>query len=197
MGDDRILDPLCNLQLWSWPWTFKVKLWNGCILRMGGPIYMEWILSIGCWTHYVTLTFNLTHELGLLFSRITFQIAISYRWWAHYETLDLQYGLAHGLMIISNILATNGLMQNCYSFQPAGPLMSCPFFDQWTEGCCHSLNVLFNSPALNLFRKQKYIFVFLIVSRHWDGQLYDYSSVVLNNIWPCVHNYASLYIYIS
>ena len=49
---------------------------------MGGPIDTEQkgYESIGCWTRYVTLTFNLTHDLGLGFSRLNFQIAISQEW---------------------------------------------------------------------------------------------------------------------
>ena len=28
---DRVLCLLCDLQLWPWPWIFKVKFWNWCI----------------------------------------------------------------------------------------------------------------------------------------------------------------------
>ena len=112
----RMLDPLSDLVLWSWPWTSKVKLWNSWIPRMGGSIDMEWkgCESIGCWTHYVILTFNLTHDFGLRFSRLNFQIAIfrngRINWpgmkgmwliwcWTHYASLDLQYGLARRLRL--------------------------------------------------------------------------------------------------
>ena len=73
----RMLNPLCDHEFWYWSWTFKVKLWNRRISRMGEPIDMEWkgCLSIGCWTHYVTLTFNLTLDLGFL--RINFHRHIS------------------------------------------------------------------------------------------------------------------------
>ena len=37
----------------------------------------------------------------------------------------------------------NGSMWNCYSFQPVGPWMGCPFSDLGAEGCCRSLNALF------------------------------------------------------
>ena len=34
------------------------------------------------------------------------------------------------------------VMWNCYSFQPVGPCMDCPFSDLGAEGCCRSLNAL-------------------------------------------------------
>ena len=56
---------------------------------MEGPIDMErkGCESIGCWTHYVTLAFNLIHYIGLGFSRLNFHTAISttmtsqWAWW--------------------------------------------------------------------------------------------------------------------
>ena len=41
MGVDKMLNPRCDIELWSWPWTFKVKLWNRRMPRMVGPIDME------------------------------------------------------------------------------------------------------------------------------------------------------------
>ena len=38
---DRVLYLLCGLQLWPWPWIFKVKFWKCAISGMGGPIDME------------------------------------------------------------------------------------------------------------------------------------------------------------
>ena len=38
---NRMLDPLCDLELWPWPLIFKFKFWNCCISWMGGPIDME------------------------------------------------------------------------------------------------------------------------------------------------------------
>ena len=37
-----MLNPLCGLELWPWPWNFKVKFWNGPIPGTGWPIDMEW-----------------------------------------------------------------------------------------------------------------------------------------------------------
>ena len=57
-----VLGQLFDLGLWPhpWPepWIFKVKIWNRHISVMGEPTDMEWkgFVSIGCWTHYVTLT---------------------------------------------------------------------------------------------------------------------------------------------
>ena len=75
---DRMLSPLCDLDLWCWPWTSKVILWNNHVPRMGGMINMEQkgCEPIRCWTHYVTLTFNLVHG----FSRLNLQIIISQEW---------------------------------------------------------------------------------------------------------------------
>ena len=79
---------------------------------------MEWWIDIkrkgcelkGCWTHYVTLTFDLTHDHDLIISRSNCILAISQEWegrstwnewnvsriwwWAHYATLnfDLKQG---------------------------------------------------------------------------------------------------------
>ena len=64
-------DPLCDVELWPhpWPrhWICKAKFWNIRIPRTGGPIDLKWngCESIGFWTHYVTLNYDL--DLG--FSR--------------------------------------------------------------------------------------------------------------------------------
>ena len=47
----RMLNPLCDLELWSWPWTSKVKLWNSRISRIERPIDMEQKGWVGSWTH--------------------------------------------------------------------------------------------------------------------------------------------------
>ena len=84
-------------------------------------------------------------DLGLGFSRLNFQIAISQEWegqltrndrdaspmrcWTHYATLDLwanPWATAHTKYINWSSI---GLMQDCYSFQSVGPLMGCPFSD--------------------------------------------------------------------
>ena len=41
---------LYDLELWPWPWIFKVKFWKYCISGIGGPIDMEpkGCESIGC-----------------------------------------------------------------------------------------------------------------------------------------------------
>ena len=83
MWVDRMLDPHCDFELWPhpwpWPWIFKVKFWKSRNSGMGCPIDMErkgceWT---ECWTHVVTLNFDLTHDLELEFSRSTFKIAVS------------------------------------------------------------------------------------------------------------------------
>ena len=37
---DRVLYLHCDLELWPWPWIFKVKFWK-CFSGMGEPIDME------------------------------------------------------------------------------------------------------------------------------------------------------------
>ena len=122
MWVDNIWDRRWDLGLCSWPWTFKVKLWNSCISRMGGPIDMEQkgCESVGCWTHCRTLNFNPTYDLWLAVSRLNFQIVICQEWegqltlddkdvrlilcWTPYAILDLQYGIASGIQNTSNTL---------------------------------------------------------------------------------------------
>ena len=127
MRVDRMLNPACDIELWLWPWAFKVKLWNSLITRMRWTIDMEQkgCESISCWTHYVTLTVNLNHDLGN--SRWNFQIAISHEWdgqltwnkrdasliwyWTHFVTLDFKYGLVVGYSTYQLHWPSNGLMQ--------------------------------------------------------------------------------------
>ena len=51
-------------------------------LGMGGPINMEpkGCESTECWTHVVTLNFDLTHDLDLEFSMSNFKMAVSQEW---------------------------------------------------------------------------------------------------------------------
>ena len=59
----RKSDSICDFEFWPHPllWILKVKFWKSSISRMGGLINMEWkgCESIGCWTHYVTLNYDL------------------------------------------------------------------------------------------------------------------------------------------
>ena len=75
MWVNRMLDPLCDLELWPWPWVFKVKFWKSCIPGTGWQIDIERKVCelIGCQTHFVTLNFDLTHDLDLGFSRSNFK----------------------------------------------------------------------------------------------------------------------------
>ena len=58
---DRVAYLRCDLQLWPWPWIFKVILWKCCISGMGGPTDMEpkgvdRMLDLNCdfklWPHH-------------------------------------------------------------------------------------------------------------------------------------------------
>ena len=64
---------------WPGPWIFKAIFQNSHIWGMGGLIDMEWkgYESIWYWTHYMTLTFDLTQDLDLEFWRSSFETAIS------------------------------------------------------------------------------------------------------------------------
>ena len=78
MWVDRMLHPLCDFQLWPqpwpWHWIFMVKFWK-VIPGTGWPIDMELkgCELIECWTHVVTFTVPLTHDLHLGFSRSNFK----------------------------------------------------------------------------------------------------------------------------
>ena len=63
---------------------FKVKHFSGHISRMAGPIDVKrkGEASVGYWVNYVTLTFDLTHDLDLVVSRSKFQIALFEEWGA-------------------------------------------------------------------------------------------------------------------
>ena len=74
---------LCNIILISpSPWIFKVKFINLCVSVMEGSIDIErkGCESIECWTHVVTLNFDLAHDLDLGFSRWNIKIAVSQEW---------------------------------------------------------------------------------------------------------------------
>ena len=69
MWVDKMLDPLYDLQLWSWPWIFKVKCWKSHITGMRRPIDIEWkgCESIKTGTQFVALNFYLVHDSDLGF----------------------------------------------------------------------------------------------------------------------------------
>ena len=65
---------------WKFRMCFlKVKHSIGHISGMVGPIDVKWKegASVGYRVNYVTLTFDLTHDLDLSYSRLNFKIAIS------------------------------------------------------------------------------------------------------------------------
>ena len=78
-----MLEPHCYFELWPhpgpWPWIFKVKFWKSHNSGMGCLIDMEWKGHewTECWTHVVTLNFDLPHELDREFFRSNFEIAVS------------------------------------------------------------------------------------------------------------------------
>ena len=86
MWVDRLLDPLCDFDLWfqPWPWPliFKIKIWKSRNWQMGCPIDMELkgCESTECWTHVVTFNFDLAHDLDLEYSLSNFEIAVSWEW---------------------------------------------------------------------------------------------------------------------
>ena len=86
MWVDRMLDPHCAFELWPhlWPWPliFKVKFWKSHSSGMGCQIDIErkGFESTECWTHVVTLNFDLIQDLDLEFSTSNFSIAVSQEW---------------------------------------------------------------------------------------------------------------------
>ena len=86
-------------------------------------------------------------------------------------------------------------MWNCYSFQPVGPWMACPFTDQGDEGCCRSLNALLISVfvkfpfySYKIFTRIVFITLFIkYISRLIDDNIYQCNDFYLLNSW----NYCS------
>ena len=66
---------------------FKVKHCIGHISGMVGPIDMKRKggALVGYWVNYVTLTFDLTHDLDLVVSRSKFEIALFEEWGADWH----------------------------------------------------------------------------------------------------------------
>ena len=171
---------------------------------MGGPIKMErkGYESIGCYTYYVTLSYDLDHRFSrsnfeklylrngradwhgakgmwvdrMLDPRCDFELwphPWPWPWifkvkffnsnisgmggsvdleWKGCELdmmLDAQWHCSWGHSAWQIHWPSNGAMWNCYSFQPVGPLMGCPFTDLGAEGCCRSLNALFYAHLKN------------------------------------------------
>ena len=92
---DRVLYLLCDLELWPWPWIFKVNFLNSCISGMGGPINMEWkgYESIGCYSYYVTLSYDF--DLGFWRSNFEKALIIGIRGWIDikgYESIECSVG---------------------------------------------------------------------------------------------------------
>ena len=85
---ERMLDPHCDFEHWphAWPWPliFKVKFWKSRNSGMGCPIDKKRkgcdCESTECWTHVVTLNFDLTPDLDHEFSTSNFEIAVSQEW---------------------------------------------------------------------------------------------------------------------
>ena len=61
---------------WPWYWIVKVKFLNGCISGTACPIGQKrkWYKLKQCWTHYMTLTFDLPMTLTLDFQGQIFQL---------------------------------------------------------------------------------------------------------------------------
>ena len=76
MWVNRESDPLYDFELWPlpwpWPWFAKVKLKKKAVSQEYESIDMEWkgCELIGCWTHYVTLSYDLDLGLSILDSEI-------------------------------------------------------------------------------------------------------------------------------
>ena len=148
---DKMLN-ICDLELWSWPCTSKVKLLNSPIPRMWGLFDMEWkgCELIGSWNHYVTLIFNLPIALYSDF-HIIFQKAISQEWeshltwnkrgtslircWTHYDPLcNLELAIWAWPWATSTYQVhwlSNGLIQDL-QFPTCGPIDGLPIL--WYMG---------------------------------------------------------------
>ena len=139
---------------------FQVKFWKCCISGIGCLIDMKrkGCELIGCLTHIVTLKcdLNLTSPMTLTldfqgqnFDRHILGMgrSIDLEWKrCELDTMvDCTMGLLLGHSAWQIDWPSNGSMWNSYSFQPVNPWMGYSFTDLGAEGCCHSLNALFNS----------------------------------------------------
>ena len=71
MWVDRMLNPLCDLELLPWPWI--LEFWNNHISGMGGSIDIE---VNRCETHYMMSNY----DLDIRFSRSNFEITVPQEW---------------------------------------------------------------------------------------------------------------------
>ena len=85
MWVDRMLDPLCELELGSWTCISKDKSWWKQMYAWSGVTdwhRAKWGYdpSIGGRTHFVTLNVDLIHELDLWFQTSNFEKALYQEW---------------------------------------------------------------------------------------------------------------------
>ena len=111
----KMLNPLCDLELWSWPWTSNCeqpyfKNWTGDwhgTKGMSGfleplwpwlltlPMTLDWIFKVKFWNDHISRMEGSIDERD-----------VNLVWyWTHCATLDLQYGVACGLQHILDTLA--------------------------------------------------------------------------------------------
>ena len=104
----------------------NVKYSIGHISGMVGPIDVKWKgASVGYWANYVTLTFDLTYDLDLWYSRLIFKIALSQefslidvkqkeskpvRYWA--ECMILPFGHTHDLDLVVTMMGCVDVQYN-------------------------------------------------------------------------------------
>ena len=141
---DRVLYLLRGLQLWPWPWIFKLKFKKELCHRNGtadwhGKMEFE---AIGYGTHVVSLNYDLTNDLDLGFSRWNIKVSVLMKgMWVGYDVgCTMELTLGHSACQMDQ--PSYGSMWNSYSFQPVGPWMGYLFTDLGAEGCCRSLNAL-------------------------------------------------------
>ena len=148
MWVDRMLDPCCDFNRsplpWHWPWIFKVKFWKS---RISGMLDLHCDFKL--WPHpWPSLWIFKVKILKLLYLRNGMVDSLGMKgMWVGYDvgcTMGLTLG--HGGWQIDQ--PSNGSMWNSYNFQPVGQWMGYWFTDLGAEGCCRSLNVLFNLACL-------------------------------------------------
>ena len=123
MWTDKMLNPLCNLKLWSWPLTLRSNYeiaasqeWEGRLTldeidwvdRLLDPLPMwHWPITLpmtlGLGFVDVKFSINLILRMGGSFD-LERQGCEPIRSWSHYATSDLQYGFARGRQHRANTL---------------------------------------------------------------------------------------------
>ena len=143
-----MLNPLCDVELWSWPETLKVKLRNSTLSQVweGWLTWNEmdvsrWVVWPTIWPWHLTLSMT----LDLDFQIFTYLANGRASWLGIKVRYDVgpTMGLQCGLVLPWTTAHTKYIGKQWVDAKLSQFLLKgCPFSDQWAKGCCRSLNAL-------------------------------------------------------